>query len=97
MAVKENFGVCPLNFLINFVAAFINTFQNMGNILVMTGGGPAQETMVLALRIWMEAYAYLRYSRAVAMAWILGLALIVFTVLQLRILKKVEFRKAQEN
>ncbi|MDD5707534.1 MAG: extracellular solute-binding protein [Kiritimatiellae bacterium] len=83
--------------VINFVSAFIGTFQNMGNILVMTGGGPAQETMVLALRIWLEAYAYLRYSRAVAMAWILGLALIAFTVLQLRILRKVEFRKAQEN
>jgi len=83
--------------IINFVAAFIGTFQNMGNILVMTGGGPAQTTMVLSLRIWMEAYAYLRYSRAVAMAWVLGLLLIAFTVYQLRILKKVEFRKAQEN
>ena len=83
--------------VINFVSAFISTFQNMGNILVMTGGGPAQETMVLALRIWLEAYAYLRYSRAVAMAWILGLALIAFTVMQLRILRKVEFRRAQEN
>ena len=83
--------------IINFVSAFIGTFQNMGNILIMTGGGPAQETMVLALRIWMEAYAYLRYSRAVAMAWVLGLLLIAFTVYQLRILKKVEFRRAADN
>ena len=34
---------------------------------------------------------------ATAMAWVLGLMLIGFTVMQLRILSKVEFRKAQEN
>ncbi len=83
--------------IINFVAAFIGTFQNMENILVMTGGGPAMETMVISLRIWLEAYAFLRYSRAVVMAWILGLVLIAFTVYQLRILKKVEFHRAKEN
>lgn len=83
--------------IINFVGAFIGTFQNMGNILIMTGGGPGQETMVIALRIWLEAYAYLRYSRGVAMAWILGILLITLTVFQLRILRKVEFRRVQEN
>lgn len=83
--------------IINFVAAFIGTFHNMDNILIMTGGGPGQETMVLSLRIWLEAYVYQRYSRAVVMAWVLGIGLIAFTVYQLKILKKVEFRRAEEN
>ena len=83
--------------IINFVGAFIGTFHNMDNILLMTGGGPGQETMVLSLRIWLEAYVYQRYSRGVVMAWVLGISLIAFTVYQLRILRKVEFRRANEN
>ena len=40
---------------------------------------------------------YLRFGFATAMAWILGVMLIGFTVMQLKILSKVEFRKADEN
>ena len=81
--------------IINFVGAFIGTFRAMGNIFAMTGGGPGDETTVLSLAIWYEAFAFLRFGLATAMAWVLGLMLIGFTVYQLRILKKVEFRRAE--
>jgi len=81
--------------VINFVGAFIGCFHHMQNIFVMTGGQAG--TRVLSLHIWLTAYADLKFGPATATAWILGAMLISFTVWQLRILKKVEFRRAAEN
>lgn len=81
--------------VINFVGAFIGTFRAMQQIFVMTGGGAG--TRVLGLHIWLTAYADLKFGPATATAWMLGSMLIGFTVWQLRILKKVEFRRAAEN
>ena len=80
--------------LINFVGAFIATFQSMGGIFLMTFGGPGKETMVLSMAIWQEAYLNLRFHMATAYAWMLGSILIGFTYLQLRILRRVDFRRA---
>ncbi len=86
--------ILPL-ILINFVGAFIATFQAMGNIFLLTFGGPGKETMVLGMAIWQEAYVNLRFSLATSYAWILGSILIGFTYLQLRILRRVDFRQAK--
>lgn len=81
--------------LINFVGAFIATFQGMGSIFLLTFGGPGKETMVMSMAIWREAYVNLRFSLATSYAWILGSILIGFTYLQLRILRRVDFRRAK--
>lgn len=81
--------------MINFVGAFIGTFQSMGNIFLLTFGGPGKETMVLSMAIWQEAYVNLRFSLATSYAWILGSLLIGFTYVQLRILRRVDFRQAK--
>lgn len=82
--------------VINFVGAFVGAFQATQNILLMTGGGPGDATTTLSIAIWLEAFVYLRFGSATAMAWVLGTLLIGFTVFQLRYLKKVEFRRATE-
>lgn len=86
--------ILPL-IMINFVGAFIATFQSMGNIFLLTFGGPGKETMVMGMAIWQEAYVNLRFSLATSYAWILGSILIGFTYLQLRILRRVDFRRAK--
>ena len=83
--------------VINFVGAFIAAFQGMGSIFLLTFGGPGDATNVLSLMIWKEAYNNLRFSTATTMAWFLGVALIGFTYLQIRFLRKVEFRSAAAN
>ena len=83
--------------VINFVGAFIAAFQGMGGVFLLTFGGPGDTTNVLSLAIWKEAYNNLRFSTATTMAWFLGVALIGFTYLQIRILRKVEFRRANVN
>lgn len=80
--------------IINFVGAFIGAFRGFEPIFIMTGGGPANATTVLGLEIWRNAYMYLKYGFAVSMAWMLGSLLIGFTVMQLRILARLEFRTA---
>lgn len=83
--------------LINFVGAFIAAFQGMGSIFLLTFGGPGDATQVVSLQIWKEAYNNLRFSTATTMAWFLGTALIGWTFLQIRLLRKVEFRRAAAN
>jgi ABC-type sugar transport system permease subunit/ABC-type glycerol-3-phosphate transport system substrate-binding protein len=80
--------------LINFLGAFVGAFQASENIFVMTGGGPVNKTMTVGLDIWYHSFLYLNFGYATAEAWILGAMLIGFTVLQLRILSKVEFKRA---
>ena len=83
--------------VINFVGAFIAAFQGMGSIFLLTFGGPGDATNVISLTIWKEAYNNLRFSTATTMAWFLGIALIGFTYLQIRFLRRVEFRQAKMN
>jgi len=79
--------------IINFVGALIGAFHGMGNVLILTGG--AYETNVVGLQVFTEAFAYLRFGSSTALAWILGSFLVSFTIVQLGILKKVEFRRAE--
>lgn len=77
--------------IINFIGVFIGSwYRATGSILAMTGG--AANTEIAGLHIWYKAFTYLKFGPATAMAWMLGFMLIGFTVYQLRILARVEFR-----
>jgi multiple sugar transport system permease protein len=83
---------------INFIGAAIGCMHTgSAYILAMTGGGPYTpygETEVIGLHIFWEAFGYLRFGVATAMAWVLGIMLIGFTVQQLQKLSKMEFKAA---
>ncbi len=83
--------------IINSIGTFIAAFQNMGHIFLLTFGGPGKETTVLGLAIWKLAYNDLRFSTATTMAWFMGTALIGLAYFQIRFLRKLEFRRAEEN
>lgn len=76
--------------IINFVGVFIGAWMSSANILAMTAGGA--NTEVAGLRIFYEAFTYLRMGPATAMAWLLGFMMIGFTIYQLRILSRLEFK-----
>ncbi|HOG50619.1 MAG TPA: extracellular solute-binding protein [Lentisphaeria bacterium] len=78
--------------IIQFIGVFIRSWENSAFILAMTGG--ASQTEVAGLHIFYKAYMYLKFGPATAMAWILGFMLIGFTVHQLQILSKLEFKAA---
>ena len=77
--------------IINFVGVFIGSWYGAtGRILAMTAGGA--NTEVAGLHIFYKAFIFLKFGPATAMAWMLGFMLIGFTVYQLRILSRLEFR-----
>jgi multiple sugar transport system permease protein len=84
------FPILKALIIITFVGVFIGSWQGAANILAMTGG--AAGTQVADLKIFYEAFMYMRMGPATAMAWTLGFILIGFTVYQLRILSRLEFR-----
>ncbi len=83
--------------IINFVGASIGAFKSFEPIWIMTGGGPAEKTVVVGLEIWRNAFMYLRYGYATAMGWILASLLIGFTIFQLRYLSKVQFKLSKSE
>ncbi len=83
--------------VIQFISAFIVAAQSSDFILVMTFGGPNEATRVADLMIFEKAYLYLRFGLATAMAWILSLLLMGFTVLQIKHLSRMEFRAVRDD
>jgi len=81
--------------IINFVGAFIAAFRSFDAVFAMTGGGPLLATHVAGLEIWLNAFLYLNFGYAVSAAWILGSLLVGFTVWQLRILSRIQFKTAE--
>ncbi len=80
--------------VINFVGVFINSwYSSADNVLALTGGSAGTE--VAGLHIWYKAFTFLNFGQATAMAWMLGFMLIGFTVYQLQMLSKIEFKTAK--
>ena len=84
--------------IINFVGVFIGSwYSSTTNILVMTGGDTVTNTETAGLNIWFKAFTFLNFGPATAAAWMLAFILIGFTVYQLQILSKVEFRTSTKK
>jgi len=85
--------------LINFIGVVVATMKGGGQfVLAMTGGrpyAPHGETELIGLHIYLQAFGYLRFGSATAMAWVLGSLLVGFTVFQLQRISRMEFRTAK--
>ena len=76
--------------IIQFVGVFVASWKSSGFILAMTGLD--KMTKVAGLKIFEDAYVLLDFGGATAEAWMLGFLLIGFTIYQLRILSRLEFK-----
>ena len=83
--------------LIQFIFVLIGTFQSADNVLVMTGGGPDYATHVVGLEIFYNAYVYLRFGVAIAIAWVLGFLLVGLTMFQMRRISRMSFSTAGDK
>jgi ABC-type sugar transport system permease subunit len=78
--------------LVQMVIFALRTFDI---VYVMTGGGPAEDTMVLALLLWLQGFAFLdtpQAGTAAAIAVLLSLAMIVGAYPYLRRATRAEAR-----
>ncbi len=71
----------PLIFY-NMVIAIINSFQTFVPSLIMTGGGPQDETLFVVLNIYQQGFQFFNMGYASALAWELFIIVLGFTIAQ---------------
>jgi multiple sugar transport system permease protein/N,N'-diacetylchitobiose transport system permease protein len=70
--------------LIVLVYRTIEAFKVFDIIYVMTRGGPANGTQVVAYHTYLEAFSYLRFGRGAAIAYIVSLSILVLSALYIK-------------
>jgi multiple sugar transport system permease protein len=70
------------------IYGMITSLQAFALILIMTGGGPANSTRVLALYMYEKAFEQLKMGEATAMVFILFIVVFAVTLIQLRLFKR---------
>lgn len=68
-----------------------NSFMVFGQIQIMTGGGPIRSTSVLGYYIYQSAFVDYRFGYASAMAVVLFLIILVFTLVQWKMQSKFDY------
>lgn len=69
------------------VMTSLNQFNVFGQPLMTTGGGPGGETKVLIMYIREVAFSQYRMGSASAMAIVMGLAMLLFSIIQFKVLQ----------
>lgn len=68
------------------IVSMIKSMQVFGQVYVMTGGGPANSTMVIVYYLYQQAFEFYRSGYASAIAWVLFIGILVLTLIQNRML-----------
>lgn len=75
----------------NLIIAIIGAFQVFTQAYIMTEGGPSYATLFYVLYLYRMAFENFRMGYASAMAWVLFLIILIFTLLQFRISERWVF------
>jgi len=84
----------PLIFF-NLVLGIIGTFQVFTGAYIITAGGPANSTLFYVLYLYNNAFRFFKMGYASALAWVLFVIILVFTVIQLRMARLWVFYEAE--
>jgi len=76
--------MCTPIILYNLVMALIWGFQDFTLPWLLTAGGPNQSTEFYAVHLYRNAFSFLRMGKACALAWILFIIIVVFTLILFR-------------
>ena len=71
--------------LFNLILGVIGALQVFTIAFVGTQGGPSYATWFYALHIYRQAFEYFRMGYGSALAWLFAIALIIFTLIQMRL------------
>jgi len=74
----------PVTFF-NLVLAVIGGVQTFTQAFVMTQGGPLNATLLYALYLYQNAFAFLKMGYAAALAWFMFIIILVITLIQFRL------------
>jgi len=76
--------ISPVVFF-NLVLGIIGAFQVFTAAYIITNGGPVNATLFLVLMIYRHAFENFRMGYAAALAWVLFVLVLIFTVIQFRL------------
>jgi multiple sugar transport system permease protein len=76
--------MCTPVILFNFIMGIITAFQDFTLPFVLTGGGPMKSTEFYVVNLYRNAFVQLSIGKASAMAWILFLIILFFSVVLFR-------------
>jgi multiple sugar transport system permease protein len=79
----------------NLVMGFIGSFKVFTSAYVMTQGGPADRTLFYVLYLYFKAFRDFRMGYAAAMAWVLFIIILIFTLAQLWLSKRWVYYEAE--
>ena len=68
----------------NLIMQIINSFQVFSSAFIMTAGGPLNSTLFIMLHLYNNAFSYFRMGYAAALAWVLFVIIMFFTLLALK-------------
>jgi multiple sugar transport system permease protein len=68
----------------SLIITLIGSFQVFTQALVMTEGGPNFATLTLVLYLYRKGFQHLEFGYASALAWVLTIVILVFTLLLIR-------------
>jgi multiple sugar transport system permease protein len=76
--------------LFNVITGIIGTFQSFAESFIITNGGPDGSTMFYSLYLYQNAFQYSKMGYASAMAWILLIIALAFTLILFRLSSRSE-------
>jgi sn-glycerol 3-phosphate transport system permease protein len=83
-------GISPTLFFLMIVNV-LNSFQSYAQVNLMTQGGPGKFTRVIIYQIFLEAFQYNRFGAAAAQSVVLFLIMLILTLAQFRLERKVSY------
>jgi len=80
-------AISPVTYFL-IVTGLIGTFQTFDIVNVMTGGGPLNATNLYVFRLYQEAFVFFRMGYASALAVVMFVFIMGFTVVQTRVAER---------
>lgn len=80
--------------LVALVFRYIIAFRLFGEAWLLTGGGPARSTEVMAIYLYKQAFTYASFGRGAATGWVMVLASLLFAAAYVYLLQRRSFARA---
>ena len=75
----------------NLIVGIIGSFQIFNSAFIMTQGGPGNATLFYVLYLYRQAWELFHFGYASALAWILFVIVLIFTLIQFRLARRWVF------
>lgn len=80
-------SISPTTFFI-LITSTITALQDFQRFMIMTEGGPNYSTTTVVYYLFLNAFRYMEMGYASAMAWVLGILILIITIINFKFGKK---------